>query len=92
MELGWRVPHVAEILIAPFDLSPAQRPALSLLTGLHHLGKFSRGFRQMMTDGTPQPNGRHVRTLSNVALRGAFCGPLDLPDLAPRRIEAANGA
>lgn len=53
------VAAVAERLIAPFDLPPALRDALILLTALHDLGKIGAGFRAMLETGATQRFGRH---------------------------------
>ncbi|MGB3501849.1 MAG: CRISPR-associated helicase Cas3' [Mesorhizobium sp.] len=48
------VAAVAERLIAPFDFSPALGDALTLLAGLHDLGKVSDSFRDMLREGRAQ--------------------------------------
>ena len=53
------VAAVAERLIAPFALPLPLTDALVLLTALHDLGKISASFRAMLTEGKPQPFGRH---------------------------------
>jgi CRISPR-associated endonuclease Cas3-HD len=53
------VAAVAERLAAPFGFPEPLRQALVLLAALHDLGKIGDDFRRMLTDGRPQPFGRH---------------------------------
>lgn len=53
------VAAVSECLLAPLPFSGALREGLTLLVALHDLGKISKSFREMLSQGTTQIAGRH---------------------------------